>query len=224
MSEVTAILLNYKHPENLARLIQVLKQQSHVPAIMIVDNSGHGIAGEQCITMPFNSGCYSRILLAPYVRTPWIGLIDDDSCPDDNEFIADALKLAKDAPTIITGAFGRELNWNSDKPYSQGDDAWGWVPVVKGRCMFFHRDLLNNIPIGSGMWQPHWDTGIYNEDVRICLAIEHGKAHHWSDKVLASRLVEIDTGDQLHNRQDHYDARDAYINNWRLYGEPGYSS
>lgn len=206
MSDITAILLNYKRPANLPRLVASLKAQSVPVEIIVIDNSGQGVHHtEYEIGLTWNAGPYVRYLVAALTRTPWVCFFDDDLCPGDPDFVRDALDIASCHSGII-GTFARRLS--RTPPHYQEPDIVGEAELIKGRFMLFHRNLLEQVHL-TRPWLARY--AMHCDDLYISLEIGQGQPIHWADKGLKARLEELPAGNVgLETHSDHFLLREAF--------------
>ena len=207
---VTAILLYYQRHDNMPRIVQALQEQSEAVDIwMIVNNSTWQSWGaDRAVHIPWNAGVSIRVLMAVYAETPWVMFLDDDLVPDDTEFVKDALRLAVKRPDVILGAYGRYL---SPTPPHYHCDADGRVRIVKGRFMFFHRDLLDNVRLPCV--PPELDVR-FCEDIHLSLEVGRGEPVHWVDAGLRERLRELPDAGGLCHRPGHMAERERFCEWW----------
>lgn len=194
MSRVTAILLNYKRPENMEALIESLHSQTEPVSILLVDNSGQMEQWDvdRTVYAPWNAGCYARTIFALYAETKWVMMFDDDLMPNDARFVEDALRIAEQH-RFITGAFGCRLS--KTPPHYMGRpnvDSTGPSPMVKGRFMVYRRSLLDCVTLGGLMQYKRYR--IRCDDIYLNLLTGHGNPVHWVDVGLRQRLKELHPG------------------------------
>lgn len=186
---MTALLISYKRPENMARIVAALRAQTLRPELLLINNSGCETFGvERTVHVPWDAGPFLVVPFALYARTDWVMVVQDDLMPGDAEFVADALALAQERPESITGAFGRRLSLT---PPHYGRDAWGSVEIVKSRFWVFRKAILTWVcfpdltpPAGAN------DPWIH-EDIWLSLAVGEGQPVHWASEMLRDRLVEL---------------------------------
>ena len=189
MSEVTAVLVSYRRPDNVSQIVDVLRQQTVVPELLLVNNwdmAAHRV--ERAAFVPWNGGPMVRFLFAIYAETEWVMTLDDDLRPADAEFVEDALKLAKKRPNAITCAFGRSLGRSA--PYYQPRNEFGHVPIALGRMMMFRRDLLENV----GLPPMRLPWAFRSDDIWISLETGKGQPVHWAEVALSRRLIDMPEG------------------------------
>lgn len=203
--EITAILLNYKRPELMAKLVHTLREQTEPVKIIFVDNGAEPnpekLPYDRYVRIPWNGLTYIRMFLAFYVDTEWVMYFDDDRRPKDKDFVKDALAIAKQHRGGITGAIGRK--WSRTPPYYHSD-AYGPCEIIKGFFMLFERSILSRVPISPPMKEdPKWIARL--DDIHLSLMSGRGKPIHWADRGLAQRLLDFDeikyglTADPEHN-------------------------
>lgn len=195
MSDVTAILLNYKRPKEMGNLIENLRSQSVPVRIMMGDNAAepHPKSKEvdDYARLSWNGACYLRLFMAFYVDTEYVLFMDDDRLPKDLDFVRDALAVAKEHPGVLTGAHGRRLSQVAPHYHS---DAWGPTEIIKGFAVIFERSLLSRVPI-SPPFKREWDFLHRSDDIHLSLMIGRGKPVHWAEKTLDDRLHDFDRVD-----------------------------
>jgi glycosyltransferase involved in cell wall biosynthesis len=206
---ITVVLLNYSRPHNMHKLITSIRKQTVPTEIIFVNNSSYvSTDAELVISNSHNLGCYVRILAAHYASNQTVVFIDDDLAINDRKMFESLASL--EAP--ITGAWGRNVDFTSEKPYSsQPDVQKGLCNVIKGRFMCFRKTILNQVPIGDGS-QP---DGMFTDDIYLSLMAGMGKPVHSVSEYIRGCLDElekVDTG--LCSRPTHYDNRDALCKWW----------
>lgn len=161
-AEVTAILLNWHKPDQVARVIECLKAQTVDISIILWDNAqGCDVyPDDERLDMHIragrNLGCFPRWLLASMCETPYICSIDDDLLLSDVDVLADAIYASKQNDDEgVVGMFGWTWvpgkNYKAGKHYMYGVDEDVYVDVVKGRFMLFTTQLLEKVPcMGAG--------------------------------------------------------------------------
>jgi GT2 family glycosyltransferase len=222
--KVTAILLNYRRPDNTVSLVKALRGQTVRPETLLVNNSStvRRFNADLAVYIPWNAGCLVRHLFALYVDSEWIMVIDDDLIPHDARFVEDALTVATQRPNAITGAFGRRLG---KRPlyYHGQPDVVGDTALVKGRFMLYRRDLLARVNFGRliEMGDPEYLRRC--DDLFLSLEIGRGQPVHWADAGLQARLVELPAGEVgLEKDGQHFEIRERfcadYMALWYDYG------
>ena len=213
MAEVTAVLLNWKRPANVRRIIKALGTQTMCPEIILIDNSAEGFLGDvpgRVVRIPWNAGSFVRIPFAVYAQTPWILFLDDDLMPGDDEFVADLQWVADLRRDCIAGIFGKLLV-PGPRPYSDAPEVDGWVQIVKGRCMMFHRSALERVTLSNAIrFMPET-----HEDIYLSLEVGRGAATNWVEPTLRERIVELPAPFALCERETHDEERDRAVN-WHL--------
>jgi len=206
---VTAILLNYERRENIPLIVRSLHRQSEAVDVWLVNNSTmEDFGADRCVFIPWNAGVSIRVLMAVYIKTPWVMFLDDDLMPGDTEFVKAALGLAVKRPDTILGAYGRHL---SQTPPHYHSDADGKAEIVKGRFMFFRRGLLDRVRMPCV--PPDLDVR-FCEDIHLSLEAGRAEPVHWVDAGLRARLVELPDAGGLCRRPGHMAERERFCEWW----------
>ena len=212
MALVTAILMNYKRPQHLRRIIPALRSQSVEPWIVLVNNAPNPYVAEhedQCPDevweLPRNVGPFARFLAA-YAYHGWLYFQDDDLLPTDNEFIADLWALARERPNAITGVYGRHIP--PEPPHYRHPDTDGPTNFVKTILMMMRRDTLGRVRFPVG------DIGRC-DDIHVGLETSGGDPIHFSDRSLVKRLKLLpQLGVGQSQEPQHYPEREMYSAVW----------
>jgi len=213
VAEVTAILLNYRRQGNVYRIIEALQRQDGRPEIMLIDNGPEPypwVVPGRVVRVPWNAGPYVRIPFAVYAQTPWIMFLDDDLVPTDDQFVDDLRYIAELRQDCIAGLFGKRLI-PGPHYYSDAPDADGWVHIVKGRCMMFHRSVLERVTLSNAvriMPETH-------EDVYLSLEVGRGRPTNWVEPGMYERIEELPAPFALCDRPTHDEERDQVVA-WHL--------
>jgi len=157
MKTVTAILLNWKRPENIVKTIKSIRDQSIPVKICLWNNNPDDKKNYDVdlqINSPNNFKCYPRWMMASLIETDYIFTLDDDLLLSDDNVIEDTLNLYKRINTddkLIIGYTGVILNQDKDYWTSEhltepkNEDIK--VDIVKGRFMFMSKSLINNMTL-----------------------------------------------------------------------------
>lgn len=218
MADVTVILLNYKRPDNIPVLVDALRSQTEPIDIWLVNNAGPytwmpTFAADRYTWMPWNGGCFSRLLMAAYVQTPWICFISDDLCPADDRFIADMLLVVRgqfNRGRAMVGTDGHGLNRESPY-YDKYDNRDGLVPILKGTVICFPRAALDRVHLSRPLLRLEPAYLRRCEDLYLSLETGAGKPVHWSDAGLRARLKDL-PGEEvgLCKEPGHYRIREQF--------------
>jgi hypothetical protein len=142
---ITAILLNWKRPENIVKTIKSIRDQSIPVKICLWNNNPDDKTNYDVdlqINSPNNFKCYPRWMMASLIETNYIFTLDDDLVLSDDNVIEDTLNLYKRINTddkLILGYTGVILNQDKDYWTSEhltepkNEDIK--VDIVKGRFM-----------------------------------------------------------------------------------------
>jgi glycosyltransferase involved in cell wall biosynthesis len=157
MKTVTAILLNWKRPENIVKTIKSIRDQSIPVKICLWNNNSDDKTKYDVdlqINSPDNFKCYPRWIMASLIETDYIFTLDDDLVLSDDNVIEDTLNLYKRINTddkLILGYTGVILNqdknyWTSEHLTEPKNEDIK-VDIVKGRFMFMSKSLINNMTL-----------------------------------------------------------------------------
>jgi hypothetical protein len=203
MPDVTAILLNYRRPLNMQRIIPTLRAQTAAPRIVLVNNGAEYDAEEQpdeLWRIPEHVGPFARFLAA-YAYDGWLYFQDDDVLPKDDAFITDLLALAQERPRYITGVWGRHVK--RTPPHYQHPDSYGPTNMVKTICCVLHRDTLSRIRFAPNQRRI--------DDLWVGLETSGGKPLHYTDLAFAERLELLpQAGVGMSQEPGHYPEREAF--------------
>ena len=226
---VTAIILNYKRPENIGAVLDSLAMQTVPVRAMIWDNSGlellvtdgegrprrisdHALV-ELYVRSSRNLDCAPRWDLARHARADWICMIDDDLVLSDPRVLEAAIAAQEQrCPDGIVGPFG----WAriEGKGYKDGLHISGHstadrrVDVIKGRLMVLPRRLLERVPmLAAGA-----DLG--EDDIYVSMAISRGMpGGHLVPAELADRWRQLGREDARSKSLavGHYERREKAV-------------
>lgn len=150
MTDVTAILLNWRRPEGCSALAQSLREQSVPIDIWIWDNSG-SFEGEADLVVRSgdNLGCFPRLHLAALARSAYVVFVDDDMRLTSRFCIEEAVNFVSSHEAAITGRIGkarvRQLGYRGPEVVPEAG-----VPlradIVKGNVMVFRAAILSTLP------------------------------------------------------------------------------
>ena len=157
----TALLLNWKRPENLKKVIKSLRMQSADIQIYLWNNNAEDKA-DYGVDVQINSSrnffCWPRWLVGSLARTEFIFTLDDDLALVDPEFIDQCIDFCKrqDALDIILGITGVVFNeekeyWDSTHIIRSDGKRSVDVDVVKGRFMFMRREFLSRVTLSHNL-------------------------------------------------------------------------
>jgi len=140
-NHVTAILLSWKRPQNMPRIVDELKRSPRVSEIVLWNNDPEKnlqFSGVKVINSPRNYHCLARYCMVPLAENNEILFQDDDLVirPEQLETIHAA--YTRD-PSRIYGVAGRNI---VNGLYS-ADVVHGECDIVLGQAMLFHRSLLH---------------------------------------------------------------------------------
>lgn len=213
--EATALLLNWKRPDNLKRIIATLRAQTAKVEIFVWNNSP-GLAGAKAdwvIDSSRNVMCGSRWAMALFASSPYVFSLDDDLMPADDNVIADCIARMKENTCDAIGYQGvtlgqgvSYLRGRHQKACAEDD----YVDVIKGRFLFTRTEracwALGQMPHDLTLNNPSLE-----DDIVVSSCVER--------KVLPAflrrRFRELPAPFSLCGRPNHYELRqnavDRYI-------------
>lgn len=156
MKTITAILLNWKRPENIVKTIKSIRDQSVPVKICLWNNNSEDKTKYDVdlqIDSPSNFKCYPRWMMASLIESDYIFTLDDDLILSDNDVIRDTLYFYESLGnnTTIVGYTGVILNEDKDYWSSQHigypEDSTIKVDIVKERFMFLSKNLVKNVTL-----------------------------------------------------------------------------
>ena len=207
MSKVTTILLNWRRPENMALIIDSLKTQSEPPELLLVNNGGYHTFGiKRVVSIPWNGHAWIRYPFAVYAETPYVMFLDDDLMPADRFFVRDMQRLTETYRDSIVGTHGRRIS-SGPNYYTGGQDAAGWVEIVKGRCMMMDKSILGRVTLAN-INRP-WPVD--HEDIYLSMEIGCGQAIHWADDALRKRVIQLQEPHALSKLPLYWQQRDEAV-------------
>ena len=199
MANVTAILLNYRRPGNIPHIVEALRSQDEPVEILLINNSGFQTFGvKRTVHIPWNAGAWIRIPFSAHAETDYVMWLDDDIMPTYPAFVRSMRQVAEVRKDSVVGAFGRRLG-PEPTYYSGARDADGWVEIVKGRCVMFHRSLLQRVTLSNAI-RPY---RYRHEDVYLSLEAGRGRPLNWVEPSLRQHLRELDAPYAESKRPDH---------------------
>ncbi len=244
---VTVCVLNWARDGNIGELLTSIRAQT-VPAKVVLWNNGdpivfrdrggtekEGAVAHQAlrpiaehplvslaVQSSRNVGCFPRWWLASLADTEYVCSMDDDLAFADERVLADAVAYAqRHCRRGIIGLFG----WRrvEDKDYRHGEHiqkppGHEWVDVIKGRFMFFRRELLDRVPLALPGLPVMGGIRQREDDIILSLCIGAGREHphlvmgpgkRWRD--LPTRGVSSEgTPGHWQHRQDTLE----YVTHW----------
>lgn len=215
MARSTLVLLHYRRPENMKRVLAAVREQTEKLDLIVCDNSPRQPRWPRrarVIRAPWNAGTFARIWAAFYADTEYVIFMDDDLLPSDRRVFEDAVDLACERPQYLTGIFGAEVR--STPPYYYAD-AHGNVQVVKGRFTVFNRACLERVRVGAFpmRWTPHYRNRV--DDLFLSLELGEFGRFHWADPALSRRFRFLDEGPHaLAAHPDHVRIRDEFVRDY----------
>lgn len=185
--QVTAILLNWKRPHNIHKVIKSIRSQDVPIDIWLWNNSNivEQFDVDQYFHSSINLKCFPRWCLASMVQTKYFFVIDDDIMFSDNRVISDCIKHSNIEDLIIghTGVILNDEKIYFDSEHFSNVAKSVYVDIVKGRFMFMKQSLMNSVTM---------DVSFTCEDIKI--------SSHSNNKVLPAflhnRFVDLEEGEE----------------------------
>ena len=204
MANVTAVLVTYKRPDNLTRILTRHKAQAERPELMLINNAGFRTYGvDRFVGIPWNAGPMARVVMSQWAETEWVLWLDDDLVPTDDDFVGDLLSVARHRPDSITGVFGVALG-PPPHYYTHAAQVPGHVHICKGRCLMFRKDILRHVRLGAH--RAPVDMRVH-DDIWLSLSTGYLERTHWAAPAFHKRLAEMDERPARHrastSRIDH---------------------
>lgn len=163
---VTAILLSWKRPQNIPRMVSELKRSPRISEILLWNNNPEinlELSGVKVINSPCNYYCFARYCMVPLAENDVIWFQDDDLLIHPEQFETIYTEYARDSSRIY-GVEGRNI---VNGLYS-ADRVYGECEIVLGQAMLFHRSLLHLAfkPLG------YIPANVTEDDIIFSLACE----------------------------------------------------
>lgn len=157
MNQATALLLNWKRPGNMKKVIACLKEQTVGVEIFLWNNNKKD-ACKYAVDVKVHSSqnflCWPRWLMASLARTEFVFTLDDDvflTRPTVIQECIDFFRRHNPPSDTILGIYGVKLdehmNYKQSNHIRRPKQARN-VDIVKGRFMFMKRAFVQSIPMG----------------------------------------------------------------------------
>eukprot|EP00940_MAST-03C_sp_MAST-3C-sp2_P003345 g3345.t1 len=235
---LTVVLLNYKRPDNLRRIIRSLRRQTVAPEIFLWNNSGAPFRADGVtwqIDTSENKFCWPRWFMASLAKTSFVCVMDDDLVPKDDRVLEDMcayLSESVSSPNTIIGPFGMILD--PKRPYAEGthvnvhhfpwhkmdgglrDDSRVLIDEDSARAMALSVDLIK-----GRMMMMRRDalqrklgfvfdhTDIRGDDIAVSGSLSDGqRGVHRIPRLLHRRLLELPAPHALCSSGGHYSHRE----------------
>lgn len=150
----TALLLNWKRPENIVKTIASIRAQTAPIEIWLWNNNPEDKTAydvDMQINSPRNFFCWPRWLLGSMAETEFIFTLDDDLMFADEWVINDCISNMSETGDEIYGIEGVLLDPKFNKnyfesPHFKTDESFdAIVDIIKGRFMFMSRNFLSQV-------------------------------------------------------------------------------
>jgi len=203
-------MTTFRRHDNARRCIDALAWQKCETVLTVIDNEGLGYYRsnphiDRLVEVPWDAGPWLVFPFALYAPCEWIMLIQDDVLVQDRDFVADALRIAKRRPDVMTGAYARVF---SLEPPHYVKDTTGQVGIIKSQFAIFRKALLYGVTFPRLLEDPGVNVPWIQEDIWFSLAIGRGKPVHWADVNLRNRLKRLEVERAYSWEPGHYDRRE----------------
>lgn len=200
MEKISVILLSWKRSKNIPIILKNLYSSERIDEIILWNNNPkitltYKHPKLQVINSPHNYGTLIRYCLAGASKNQNIMFQDDDLFYTEAQIEKLFTEYIKDTNRLY-GPLGRNLE---NYKYNQ-KDSWGWVDIIIGRTILFHKRHLYK-------FFKYWGTGNFRDDILFSfslktkhLAINLGKLNDLPDQSALSKRA-----DHLQRRQEMVD-------------------
>lgn len=154
--KATALLLNWKRPDNLVKIINSLKSQSVSVEIFlwnnnIEDNNKYNV--DLQINSDKNLMCLPRWFMGTYASSEYIFSLDDDLIFNDSNVVEDCVNFVKENDVAI-GKTGVILNnerdyWKSKHVLNPDPHKNISVDIIKGQFLMCSKKHISKISLNS---------------------------------------------------------------------------
>lgn len=204
--KITALLLNYKRPDNLKKIINSLRNQT-IPVEIFLWNNNIDDVRKYDVDMQINCSknlmCSPRWLMGGYTNSEYVFSLDDDLMFSDNSVIEDSVKYIENIECNAVGYTGVILNkekdyWSSLHIKSGTEDKR--VDIIKGRFFFTRRESLGLV---------NWTSEYKKENFRIedDIILSSKLTTKMIPSIFAGRFINLPSRCALHNQEDHKESR-----------------
>jgi hypothetical protein len=155
----TALLLNWKRPENMRKVVKSIREQTVNVKIFLWNNNAEDKTDYK-VDVQINSSqnffCWPRWLMGSLSETEFIFTLDDDLKLARKTFIKDCIDMCGQLPNdAIIGVTGVVLDkrkdyWGSKHIMQSNGKHDVSVDIVKGRFMFMRKLFLDKITLKYG--------------------------------------------------------------------------
>jgi len=200
----TALLLNWKRPDNIPLTIKSIRDQSADIKIWLWNNNPADTTQydvDYQLNSPNNFKCWPRWLLGSMVTTKYIFTLDDDLLITKPDHISNCIKYIETKPgdTILgyTGVILQQNKsyWQSPHISSPNVRQDIQVDIVKGRFMFMRASILSKVILE-------------NEPTCEDIKISSYSKHKFIPAVFHDSLCNLPEGEvALHRQAEHGDKR-----------------
>jgi hypothetical protein len=209
---ITAIILNYRRPDNIPNLINSIRMQNCKIDIALWNNGDwQQFDADLQINSTKNLFCLPRWYVAGMMDSDYVFFIDDDLMLVDNNVITTCVEEEKKHNCII-GYQGVQLAasppFYTNGNHYKNETTDTCVDVVKGRFMFMKRDLLTNLSLYF-KFRKEMAKLPPAEDIYISMMTGGKHILPASLHNMFVDLPELDVG--LRQTKDHYKSRNDFV-------------
>lgn len=224
---ITSIILHYKRPGNIRRVVEGIRKQTIKSEIWIWDQSGDcpECGADVMVRSSRNFHCLPRVLLAGAVRTGYIYNQDDDLAIKSPDLFERLLDVAKHHPDAVIGFNGRrvkgeDINWEKAYSFPNKGKGGGWcdfmptsnpsdLDMINTGVSFLRTALINQIKLnpffGMGVTEKEYK---YGDDMVVSAQLDKKRVAPFNMKMEYDWLAE---GMGLSKQEDHMKVRDSLM-------------
>jgi len=156
MKKATALLLNWKRPNNLISILKSIRRQT-IPIDIFLWNNNSEDKNDYDVDLRIDSSqnliCWPRWLMSSFAETEYIFTLDDDLIFTENNIIEKCIDYFQKNELFFNTIIGKYgVVFNSNKKYFKSDHVEAGnedvkVDVVKGRFMFMRKHFITHVKL-----------------------------------------------------------------------------
>ena len=204
---VTAVLLNWKRPDNLPLVVDSIRRQTVPISIWLWDNSGGNddFGVDVVIRSSENFLCWPRWLMGALTHGDYVFSLDDDLMFTDDALIEKCIRRMEQfgdkAPRTVLGRSGVVLNaqkhYSSSKHVEASESGDLAADLLKGQFLFFSRALLELMPLKREN----------EDDIKVSAAA----AQCIIPSFMRGAFADLPSHDALWQQSGHFERRNAAV-------------
>ena len=212
--KITICLTNWKRPENLDRIIDILYAQSLSVEIFLWNNGEPYLNSKinWLVHSSLNKFCIPRWFMAMYAKTEYVCILDDDIIFNDNNLLRDAINILKvENESTIIGLTGVKLS--EDGSYINGQHIYCYmapnlsniyVDIIKGSFM-----LMRTKPLIDTLAHARIKDDV-SDDISMSYYMAKGsRKHHLCLASFGNRITSLGNDEvALWKNETHFMRRD----------------